>query len=358
MTFNAPVTSTSPFDQEFYMLRGLLVTPPGAPSGGQITTAAVDDTVLLQARVYNYSHLDMNDPSLAQPAAKVRVRFYGQLFRSEAGDYPVGASFLIGEQELAPLPGFASDTTPGNLPNWTVAVQEFSPQNFAPAQNGDVYVRFWVVVWMEDAGGNLVAEMPGHGLQANPRLGTINTMGDVQIEPYSNNVGSLKQIFYVEPANAPGTVGTGTAATGTAATGTAGIGAPRVVAAPAAGAAAALSLTLETLQIVPPAAPPTAAGLRGKHQLSATIRNGPGAGPLILVYYDGDPEAGGRAFDWEMIPHLKPGAQFVNRVTYTPQACGARALYVVAQLGSEEITAKTGVDNVPCTLILPVIRKQ
>jgi hypothetical protein len=97
MTFNAPVTSTSPFDQEFYMLRGLLVTPAGSPNGTQATTAAVDDTVLLQARVYNYSHLDMDDPSLAQKAASVKVRFYGQLFRSDAGEYPVGGSFLIGE---------------------------------------------------------------------------------------------------------------------------------------------------------------------------------------------------------------------------------------------------------------------
>jgi hypothetical protein len=338
MTFNAPVTGTSPFDQEFYMLRGLLVTPPGAPNGTQATTAAVDDTVLLQARVYNYSHLDMNDPALAQQAAKIRVRFYGQVFRSESGIYPLGQSFLIGEQELLPLPGFASDTTPGNIPNWSVAVQEFSPQNFTATQNGDVYVRFWVVVWMEDARGNLVQEMAGHGLGANPRLGSITTMGDVQVEPYSNNVGSLKQVFYVTPANSPG--------------------AASARQAPAAGAGAALSLTLETLQIVPPAAPPTAAGLRGKHQVSVTMQNGAQAGPLILVYYDGDPQAGGRAFDWEMIPHLKAGAQFVNRVTYTPQACGERAIYVVAQIGGEEAVTTTKVQGVPCTLILPVIGKQ
>jgi hypothetical protein len=338
MTFNAPVTGTSPFDQEFYMLRGLLVTPPGAPNGTQATTAAVDDTVLLQARVYNYSHLDMNDPALAQQAAKIRVRFYGQVFRSESGIYPLGQSFLIGEQELPPLPGFASDTTPGNIPNWSVAVQEFSPQNFTATQNGDVYVRFWVVVWMEDARGNLVQEMAGHGLGANPRLGSITTMGDVQVEPYSNNVGSLKQVFYVTPANSPG--------------------AASARQAPAAGAGAALSLTLETLQIVPPAAPPTAAGLRGKHQVSVTMQNGAQAGPLILVYYDGDPQAGGRAFDWEMIPHLKAGAQFVNRVTYTPQACGERAIYVVAQIGGEEAVTTTKVQGVPCTLILPVIGKQ
>jgi hypothetical protein len=338
MTFNAPVTSTSPFDQEFYMLRGLLVTPAGSPNGTQATTAAVNDTVLLQARVYNYSHLDMNDPGLAQQAAKVRVRFYGQLFRSDSGEYPVGESFLIGERELGPLPGFASDTTPGNIPNWTVAVQEFSPQNFTQTQNGDVYVRFWVVVWMEDAGGNLVAEMAGHGIEANPRLETITTMGDIQTEPYSNNVGSLKQIFYVQPANSDGAAGERTA--------------------PAPSAAAALSLTLDTLQIVAPVPPPTASGLRGKHQVSVTLRNGPAAGPLVLVYYDGDPEAGGRAFEWEMIPHLKAGAQYVNRVTYTPQACGERTIYVVAQMGGEEFIGTTTVENVPCTVILPIIGKR
>jgi hypothetical protein len=342
MTFNAPVTSTSPFDQEFYMLRGLLVTPAGSPNGTQATTAAVNDTVQIQARVYNYSHLDMNDPDLTQKAAKIRVRFYGQVFRSESGEYPVGESFLIGERELGPLPGFASDTTPGNFPNWTTAVQDFSPQNFSQTQNGNVYVRFWVVVWMEDAGGNLVAEMAGHGLKANPRLGTVTTMGDIQVDPYSNNVGSLKQVFYVRPANAAG-------------------GAPGGVSArtaPALEAGAALSLTLDTLQIVTPVPPPTASGLRGKHQVTVTLSNGPHAGPLVLVYYDGDPAAGGLAFEWEMIPHLRAGAQYVNRVTYTPQACGERAIYVVAQMGGEEVVERTTVENVACTMILPFIGKQ
>jgi hypothetical protein len=342
MTFNAPVTSTSPFDQEFYMLRGLLVTPAGSPNGTQATTAAVNDTVQIQARVYNYSHLDMNDPDLSQKAAKIRVRFYGQVFRSESGEYPVGESFLIGERELGPLPGFASDTTPGNLPNWTTAVQDFSPQNFSQTQNGNVYVRFWVVVWMEDAGGNLVAEMAGHGLKANPRLGTVTTMGDIQVEPYSNNVGSLKQVFYVRPANAAGGAQGGVSARS----------------APALEAGAALSLTLDTLQIVTPVPPPTASGLRGKHQVTVTLSNGPHAGPLVLVYYDGDPAAGGQAFEWEMIPHLEAGAQYVNRVTYTPQACGERAIYVVAQMGGEEVVERTTVENVACTMILPIIGKQ
>ena len=51
MTFNHVVTSTSPFDQEFYLMRGLYVTSQGAPDGPQIVTAPVTQTVLLQARV-------------------------------------------------------------------------------------------------------------------------------------------------------------------------------------------------------------------------------------------------------------------------------------------------------------------
>ncbi|MFN8469056.1 MAG: hypothetical protein U0X20_26095, partial [Caldilineaceae bacterium] len=341
MTFNQAVTSTSPFDQEFYRMRGLYVTNPGAPDGMQVTTAAVDDTVLLQARVYNYSHLDMNDPSLAQPAAKVKVEFYGQLFKSDSGEYPVGNSFFIGESVLPPIPGYNSATTPGDVPNWSMAAQLFSPQNFSQTQNGNVYVRFWVVVWMEDAQGNLVQEMPGHGLTAKPGATPLHTLGDVAVEPYSNNAGTLKQVFYVQSA-------VGTAA---------GSEMEADKAETKAGTDAALTMTLEALQIVAPMKPPTMDGPKGKHQVTAVVKNGQNTGPLVLVYYDGDPAHGGQAFEWEMIPYIAAETQYVNRVTYTPQACGPREIYVVARQGSEEAVRSMTIENVPCTLILPWVGK-
>lgn len=342
MTFNHAVKSTSPFDQEFYVLRGLFVTPKGAPDGTQVTTAAVNDTVLLKARVYNYSHLDMNDSSLAQPAAKVRVQFYGQLFKSDAGEYPVGDSFFIGESVLPPIPGFNSATTPGDVPNWDMAVQEFSPQNFNQTKNGDAYVRFWVVVWMEDAQGNLVQEMAGHGLTAKPGSAPLSTLGDVAVEPYSNNAGTLQQVFYVQSA-------TGQAAERAA-------GHPTEPGTPGS-TNTALTLTLNALQIVAPLKPPTIGGPTGKHQVTTVVKNGESTGPLVLVYCDGNPAQGGKPFEWEMIPYIGAGAQYVNRVTYTPQACGQRTIYIVARQGSVETTQSMTIENVPCTLILPVIGK-
>lgn len=131
------------------------------------------------------------------------MRFYGQLFESEKGVFPVGGSFLIGEQNLAPIPGFASTTTPGDVPNWSMAVQPFDPTAFVATQKGGVYVRFWVVVWMEDLYGNLLGETPGHGLLSNPSVAEFTTMGDVPVEPYSNNVGSFKQTFFVQALALP-----------------------------------------------------------------------------------------------------------------------------------------------------------
>jgi hypothetical protein len=327
MTFNHAVTSTSPFDQEFYLMRGLFVTSQGAPAGPQIVTAPVTQTVLLQARVYNYSHVDMNAPELAQKAAAVKVRFYGQLFQSDAGEYPVGSSFLIGEQTLAPIPGYASTTTPGDAPNWNMATQSFDPARFAPTSGGNVYVRFWVVVWMEDSAGALVQEMAGHGLRASPSSEPIATLGDVLVEPYSNNAGTFKQVFYIQPA------------------------AGAMNAAVAAGTPP--TLTLDALALAPLQPPPL-----GKHQLTTMVRNGDSRqAALQLLYYDGDPAQGGRLFEWELIPQLAAGAQYVNRVTYTPQACGERIVYVTVQWGNSEVTISTPIDNLPCRIVFPFVRQ-
>lgn len=353
MTFNHVVTSTSPFDQEFYLMRGLYITSQGAPDGPQLVTAPVTQTVLLQARVYNYSHVDMNAPNLAHKAAAVKVRFYGQLFESSSGDYPVGDSFLIGERDLAPIAGFASATTPGNVPNWSMAVQAFDPSAFVQTQKGEVYVRFWVVVWMEDGAGNLVPEMPGHGLTADPRQAAIATMGDVPIEPYSNNVGTFKQTFYVQD---PGATTNATRASNSS-NSSGSNAAPGQALTQVSAAGGPPTLTLAILQVVPPT-PPLSVGPLGKHMVTTTIAGGATAEDAVQVlYYDGDPAHGGKLFDWELIPHIAAGSQYVNRVTYTPQSCGTHTIYVTAQLAAGEISRSTEIANTPCVMVLPIIGK-
>lgn len=337
MTFNHILTSTSAYDQEFYFMRGLYVTSVGAPNGSQLTTAPLTETVLLQARVYNYSHVDMDAPTLAHKAARVKVRFYGQLFRSDTGEYPLGASFLIGESELAPIPGFDSATTAADIPNWSLAVQPFNPASFAQTQNGDVYVRFWVVVWMEDVAGHLVAEMPGHGLSASPSGREYTGMGQVHVEPYSNNVGTFKQVFYVQsPNHSPLALSSGAQGDG---------GAPSASAAP--------TLTVEaTLTLAP-----EGTGF-GKHQITTIVRDDSANTSLHLAYYDGDPAQGGRLFDWEMIPYLVAGTPFVNRVTYTPQACGTQQVYVVVKAAGTETTQNMSFAGAPCQVLLPWVEKK
>jgi hypothetical protein len=335
MTFNPVVTTTSPYDQEFYLMRGLLVTADGQPQGPQLTTAPVTETLLLQAVVYNYSAVDMDAATLAQPAAAVKVRFYGQLFRADEGEYPIGESFLIGEDTLAPLPGFASTTTPGDPPNRAVALETFSPADFEQTREGDVYVRFWVAVWMEDENGALVQEMEAHGLTADPGDLTITTMGDVPVQPYSNNVGTFKQVFYVQPAGGSGAQ----AASG------------------ALGASAAPTLTLAVEQTQPPQAPlPTMAGPLGKYLVTATLDGGSEPLSAVQLFYSEGPLSGpSDTFDWEHVPYVGAGKRFVNAVIYTPPACGVRKLNVVTLVGTQEIMNSTTVVNVPCVAILPFI---
>ena len=78
---------------------------------------------------------------------------------------------------------------------------------------------------------------------------------------------------------------------------------------------------------------------------------------MQVRYYDGDPAHGGKLFDWELIPYIAAGSQYVNRVVYTPQSCGARTIYVTAKLGTGEVSNSTQIANVPCVMILPIIGK-
>src|SRR5262249_12502691 len=56
-----------------------------------------------------------------------------------------------------------------------------------------------------------------------------------------------------------------------------------------------------------------------------------GLSGVLAVFYDGDPERGGEAFDAGLIPHIRANDRYVARVRFQPRTCGAHTAYVVAQ---------------------------
>jgi hypothetical protein len=161
----------------------------------------------LAARVYNYS--------LASTISPIHVRFYGQLYCTSTNSSEAsckggstackttglcGDSFQIGaDQVIAGIAGFKANAAE---PNWATATADFAPANFPAIKGGNAYMVFRVAVWMQDANGELVDEMPGHGLTALP-ASNLTQISQVKFEPYSNNIGmyGVHQQFYICPAS-------------------------------------------------------------------------------------------------------------------------------------------------------------
>lgn len=288
VSFNAADTSgqLSPLDQPFYAMKGFFVTPSGG--GPAISEAKAGDALSLSARIYNFSLVDTNDPSLPHPAQAIHVRFYGQRYSS--GDLS-GNAFEIGETQIASIPAFRS--SPG--PNWTIATVPFDTTNYA-----NTFLVFWVAVWMEDADGNLVAEMPGHGLTANLDGVTLARITDAPIEPYSNNVGmyGVHSQFFIAPATA----------------------------APDA-AREAGTINHVSLSIAKRKTP-----VENRITLMARLKAGEQpSGHISVAFYDGDPKRGGKLFDVQRVSQIASGSIYSLRGSYTPDACGPHTIFVVAQ---------------------------
>jgi hypothetical protein len=300
--------SSTPQDQPFYRIKGLFITPQGAGGlGPQLTQATAGDTLQLQARVYNFSLADM------AAGTQVHVRFYGQRYENAQ---LLGASFLIGEDVIGPIPGFNSTSTNGEAPNWALAATTFETSGRA-----DQYLLFWVLVWMQDGQGTVVAELPGHGLTGaiTPATPFAQITG-VPIEPYSNNVG-----FY-------GYTGTGfyLAAPG---------------AEPGATSIQPGDLTVDHLRV--DGSPAIPLDRKAKVTLSLHTGDVP-LGPLAVVFYDGEPDQGGTPFDILHLAHLRPDATTRSRVFFRPQTCGPHTLVAVA--GPATAAPATGRTSVEVTL--------
>jgi hypothetical protein len=288
-----------------YQMKGLFVTPGTAIGGPQITMATQGETVTLRARVYNYSLANM-------PAGTtVHVRFYAQpwdaatgQFQSLPGNPDVFApAILIGEDQLAPIPAFCG----GSQGDIDPCAADSPPQNWVYAQStwdtstvaANTDWKFWVVVWMEES-GQLVPEIQDHGLRAIP-AGSLNSLADVAIETYSNNLGFYNQTFHV--ASAPG-------------------------AEPFNANAAQEGRVLTIDQVAVPSEkvllhqPVT---IRASHRSDASHFDS-----VHALFYDGDPEQGGVLFDHEIIPRIRANDRFVASVPYRPTTCGTHQIFVRA----------------------------
>jgi hypothetical protein len=70
--------------------------------------------------------------------------------------------------------------------------------------------------------------------------------------------------------------------------------------------------------------------------VSTTLRTGhqPISGGLTVLFYDGDPTAGGQAFDVERVVHLRADDAYAVSVPFQSDVCGKHKLVVVAGQGT------------------------
>ena len=324
MVFNDP-NPASLWNSEFYWMRGLYITVDGA-NGPQRTQATAGDELTLQARVYNYSFMDM-------PAdARIQVRFYRQQL---SGTTPVGSSVLISQVSASPLPGFNSDTSPDE-PNWRLVTTTMDTAGL-----DNTYQIFWVLVWAEDSTGSMITELPGHGLSAKP--GSLATIGDVPLEEvtldgavktFSNNVGYLHSKFYIAPETTQ---------------------APPPAADPV--------LSIESVQITPSAPEP---GRRVVVSADIFSVGAPADAVHVRLYpsatewytHRDDPaQLQPNPFDVELLPHIASGKSDRLEVPYQTNACGKQEILIVVEAAAtaEAVTASATYDNGPCLVYFPMM---
>ena len=300
-----------PWEDPFHFMRGFFISNAQHPGQGpQLDTAQAGDQLTLQARIYNYSLKAM------PPDSKVHVRFYVQPLDKNTHN-PIGDSILIGTPNifgnkdvvLDPIPPFSDD---GAEPNWKLAGTDFDTTPY-----GEQDLVFWVIVWAQDANG-LVQEMPGHGLQGIP--GDLKSFADVQMEEqYSNNVGFYNSEFHVF--------------SNTASLAASDSGEPATI-------------NIGKIQLSSESAVPGQI-LDVSAQLSATENSASG---VEALFYDGDPNAGGTAFGYELSPYIAENDTYQVKAPYVASACGTHQLFIVIGQGtSHEIVRRAPSVRVDCS---------
>ncbi|MBV9303840.1 MAG: hypothetical protein JOY53_17160 [Acidobacteriaceae bacterium] len=300
-----PSFPNKPWNSLFHIMRGFFISSALNPGKGpQLTTAKAGDKLTLQARVYNYSFGQMRSDT------EVHVRFYVQPVDNLK--VPVGNSRLINDQDvvLSPIPPFSDDD--GAPVNWVLASTTFDTTPYA-----NQYLTFWVVVWMQSPGGQLVKEIVGHGLELIP--GTLNSIADVKTEKYSNNVGFYNSEFYVFPQDSVE-------------------GEPSPSAEPA-------TVAMDALQLS------DCHAARGQVIDASTLisaENNSASG-VTAIFYDGDPHAGGTAFGVERAPYVAENGLYKVEAPYYASACGTHEIFVVVHEGSPNEVSRKSALTVDCT---------
>lgn len=296
----------------FHHMRGFFITSGASPgSGPQLGRATAGDVLTLQARVYNYSFAPMPADST------VHVRFYFQPWKDNVpltgGDGNPLPSVLIDEEKLAPIPPFNNQSSDLNP---VLATTTFDTSAYSETKNGGLNVAFWVVVLGENADGTLMAEMPDHGLSAIP--GDITSLGDVQIDPYSNNVGFYRVAFPILAKNLLG-------ATSPTNTGSINIG----------------KVDLSAMSALP-----------GESIVvsSKVITHDESLSGVGVSFFDGDPREGGQAFAVDHLSYVGGDSTYNVSALFQPKTCGTRELFVVANRGkANEVIRRAPPLQVSCT---------
>lgn len=311
-TFNAP-NATSLWQSEFLWMKGFFIIPADANGEGpQIGMATAGDKLLLETRVYNYSLTDM------PPDSATVVQFYVQPWNPSTLT-PVGNAVLIENVGIGPIPGFNSNSNGGTLPNYATASTTFDTTPY-----GDQYLVFWVLVVGKDQNGNPITEMPEHGLTGIPP--TLDSLSDALdwIQPYSNNVGMYKSLFYVAPSGS----NTATAANET-----------------------------EVLQLDPLQLSKQTALLNEPIVVTTNVRPKNDRRGLLVTFYRGNPNRNGQAVEVERLAHVRGGQAHQVQVLYRPEKCGNQNIFVRVHPGGATQKTKLKVTIQPRPVVRNMLRR-
>jgi hypothetical protein len=225
---------------------------------------------------------------------------------------------------LQPVPAYCGGASNGGDPcvnssvrNWEYAYVAWDTSKHGVQPNSRW--KFWVLVWIEQ-NSKLLPEIPGHGLASLP-TGPYNSLGDVPIERYSNNLGYYNQVFTVAPT-----------------TTNAGASRPDRI---------KPGLILSNFGLRQQGRPERDHSVKLSTRLHSIGQVIEGA---YAYYYDGNPDRSGVLFDVQKIDHISSGQGIVDTANFTPKTCGPHWIYVRAIPLDAQVRTVTQITGVNVTV--------